>query len=364
MSVFTTRFWKTALYSCLAVLLLLGGAASADQDYEVKVYDGENFQQLLGTFDTPGLWWHFTGGYGPVSVNDTAWQIRTHFIDRVSSIKLGKKAGVLLQGHNTWKVFKSDAATLGHLDNQVWALIIFDKTKQTMPDGASFTNKRWDYPGRNAKVQVVDIGGTSTRYDRFVPAYSRIELYVNELSGSFLDTRDQRYMYIWGAKTTVEIGDRGSSRTRKYSYHPDPYDIDDYLGDDTGIVVYKPMEAASDFLRDSGNRETSGYDSSEPNQPPPNLGGVWHSNLGDLNAKHEGSNFTGTLSLAGSPGVKGVVWGTVGAGNKSVKFNWFLNPFAYGTGELNVAADFKKMQGAYTAHLDDTKTKQSWNLWR
>ena len=327
------------LTTLLLVLPLFGGriATAADLgDYGVQLFDGENFQQPGPTLKLePGT-----------EVKFAAVQGLQNWLNRISSIKLGKKAGVVLQGGEFFHVYKADAPKLGDLNNEAYALTVFDKTKQSMPDGARF-----------AKYYDSFVTGSSlTRYSWFVPARKEAKLQVNKWPGSLLDKQDLRYLQIYGNSTRVIVRSKaGFSKEYKYrkaDYHLEG-DID--LGQITMFeVLAKPWTASPGLL---------GPGIPVPPTPPAssNLGGLWHSNLGNFNATHQGSNFKGELTFAANPGVKALVFGSVN--QNKIQYQWFVSPFNFGTGELAVANDYKTIEGKYTSKFDKA-INTTWKLWR
>ena len=326
----------------LLALLLGGGVASAADlgDYGIQLFDGENFQQPGPTLKLdPGTEVKFATVKGLKDWNH-----------RVSSLKLGKKAGIVLQGDKFFYVYKADAPKLGDLNNGSYALTVFDKTTQSMPDGARFA-KYYDGFGT---------GSSLTRYSWFVPARKEAKLKVNKWPGTLLDKQDLRYLQIYGKNTRVIVNSKAGF-SKEYTYRKADYhlegDID--LGQIAMFEVLAKPWTASPGLPGPGVPVPGGGAPTPPS--PSNLGGLWHSNLGDFNATHQGSNFKGELTFAANPGVKALVFGTIN--QKKIQHQWFVSPFNFGTGELAVANDYKTIEGKYTSKFDKTSDK-IWKLWR
>lgn len=337
----------TVMMLSLVALITHHPSASAEDlgDYGVRLFDGANYQQ-------PGPRLNLAP-HTQLFLNE-ANTIGGDWSNRVSSIQLGTKAGVVLQGPEFYYVYTSDAQSLGELNDKAYAITVFDRTTQKMPDGAGFLKYHDGYV----------TGSSLTRYSWFIPARKTAQPQVNQWPGSLLDNQDLRYLQVYGANTRVVVSPKTGSQ-KEYKAAATAYNLDGDipLGNIDSIEVLTTELTRSPGDPGLNQPGVPGVPVPPATPSPSDLSGIWHSNLGNFYATQQGSTLTGEMIDINDANVRFQVVGTIQ--QNKVTFAWTKHPFNFeiAKGELTVSTDLKSMDGTYSSNLTGTNPRP-WNLWR
>jgi len=278
------------------------------------------------------------------------------WVNRISSIQLGKKVGVVVQTDDQWRVFTKSVSRLDKtFDDRIYNVILFQKIGRSHPDGASFS--------RHPPGTVLGSGLGAGFHNWFVPAHTSARKQYNQWPLLLLKTGNMKWMQIHGPDTVVEFSYGNphwpGNTPKRFKRKPGVAAINldkelnfDWLASSQWLAVLRPQ------FRYPSLSSPGVLVPSSPQVKTGDLSGRWHSNLGDVHFTHKGNSLNGDVTFPGN--AKGLIFGNVS--KETVTFNWIINPLLFGNGQLKVAADRKSMTGWYREF--NTTAKQNWKLWR
>jgi len=268
------------------------------------------------------------------------------WLDRISSLKLGKSVGILVQTKTEFMVLLTSTPQLdARFDNKIYNVILFNKTGRSYPDGVSLSQ----YSSTQAQ-------SAASNYRRFIPSYTKAVTYYNSMPGILPKLLGVRWMRIYGTDTVVKLRTKAGAELT-FVKKSKSQEID--LGVAVGLDNIKWFDVLDGSINRSPGLPSPGVPGpSDPKAKPGDLSGLWHSNLGDVHFKHTGNSLNGDVSFPGN--AKSLIFGNVT--KDTVTFNWLITPLLFGNGELKIAADRKSMTGWYREFK--TTAKQNWKLWR